>query len=85
MTQLPEHIWNKIMLYNSHPVADIIREYTEIYEKLTPSDLRDNRKQFRSFANYVRYVEDEKVAPRCDDCGEYLGWSTYCIECRHYG
>ena len=38
MTELPENIWNKIMLYNSHPVADIVREYTELYDKLTPGD-----------------------------------------------
>ena len=25
MSQLPEDIWNKINLYNSHPCADIIR------------------------------------------------------------
>ena len=85
MTQLPEHIWNKIMLYNSHPVADILREYTDIYEKLTLSDLRDNRKQFRSFANYVRHVESEKIYKNSCDCCMLLWedcqcWCSNCHE-----
>lgn len=29
MTQLPDHIWNKINLYNSHPCADIMRPYID--------------------------------------------------------
>ena len=33
MTQLPENIVNKIMLYLSHPVADIVRD-NAIFKKL---------------------------------------------------
>ena len=29
MSQLPQDIWNKIHLYNSHPCADMIRELKE--------------------------------------------------------
>ena len=40
MCMLPEYIINKIMLYNSHPVADIMKEssifkYRELRETLT--------------------------------------------------
>ena len=27
--ELPEHIISKIMLYNSHPIADLLKEYKE--------------------------------------------------------
>ena len=40
MCRLPEDIINKIMLYNSHPIADIMKEssifnYRELRETLT--------------------------------------------------
>ena len=32
MTQLPEHVWQKIMLYNSHPVADIFKAEVRVID-----------------------------------------------------
>ena len=47
MTSLPEHLINKIMLYNSHPIADMLNVY-----------FNDTLKQFFRISRNMLYFED---------------------------
>ena len=58
MNTLPESIINKIMLFNSHPIADIIKEstifkYIEFYEMDDGTILRDRQFKHGCFNKYV--------------------------------
>ena len=51
METLPIELINKIFLYTSHPVADLIRPYIKSYNKFTEwESLRFNK---LSFADYM--------------------------------
>ena len=57
MNTLPESIINKIMLFNSHPIADSIKEstifkYIEFYEMEGDNILRDNQFKHGCFNTY---------------------------------
>ena len=46
--KLPQEVFNKIMLYNSHPIADLFKKELELddYEV-------DNGSRFNTFFNYT--------------------------------
>ena len=50
---IPEHIFDKIMSYNSHPVADIMKDAFSAY--------CSHEKDYSNFSdNYLEYYESNK-------------------------
>ena len=53
LEKLPQEVFNKIMLYNSHPVADLFKKELELddYEV-------DNGSRFNTFFSTIQYGKD---------------------------
>ena len=67
--KIPEHIVDKIMLYNSHPVADLFQkemsDKLEEFSKIRPGDYAHGEEDFsvcddHSFADYF-FHDDEGI------------------------
>jgi hypothetical protein len=66
--QIPDELFNKIMLYNSHPVADLFKESFKStvidMNEIIPGDYEHGGEDFchadtMSFAHYLFHNEDE--------------------------
>ena len=70
-SMIPESIIQKIMLYNSHPVADL----------LTVSEKFKKRKELSDIFN------NDKGCIRCWECDEVIDWikrDHLCVLCRRF-
>jgi len=78
MNRLPEAIINKIMLYVSHPVADLVREELEAYKEFNEECCWKN--QYESFSDY--YFEQYLSNHSCDCCAEpWRDCQCWCVDC----
>ena len=72
MTSLiPESIIQKIMLYISHPIADLVK----------------NSVEFKVQRNHVDSINHSKIYLICSKCGENTDWiemDVFCEKCRVY-
>jgi len=66
---LPEHIINKIMLYVSHPVADIVKESMETVTALCKNTCRDSYGETSTYSDMYFNCMEQYLNKRMNkDC-----------------
>ena len=71
-SMIPESIVQKIMLYNSHPIADIVKESCK----------------FKSLRNRIDIMIPNQIWCLCLECEENMDWlyrHEFCTKCRANG
>ena len=69
--QIPESIIQKIMLYNSHPIADILNVSLKFKER----------------KRHIEIFNNDKACIRCWECDEVIDWikrDHLCVLCRRF-
>ena len=68
-SMIPESIIQKILLYNSHPIADLVKDSLK----------------FKVQRNYIDSINHSKMFLICCECGENMDWiymDEFCDKCR---
>ena len=80
MNRLPEAIINKIMLYVSHPVADLVRQEIDNFLAYDDGYTYYNRSDLDDFSGF--YFEQYLSNHSCDCCAElWRGCQCWCVDC----
>ena len=69
--QIPESIIQKIMLYNSHPIVDIL----------------NNSDKFKERRRHIEIFNNDKAGIRCFECDDVIDWlhkDHLCVLCRRF-